>query len=162
VTEGIQRVVTTRAPEETKRVAARFGRLCRANDVVGLQGTLGAGKTCFVKGMARGLGIDDEREVVSPSFVLLRRYVGRLTLYHFDAYRLRDGREMEAIGCEEIFQSGGVSVVEWADHVSCCLPDEHFMIRILVSGENERQLQLDAAGAGPRSRAGRMLKALAS
>jgi len=153
--------VVTASPEQTRQAAARFARLCRSGDVVGLKGTLGAGKTCFVKGLARGLGVGDERRVVSPTFVLLRRYEGRLTLYHFDAYRLRNAREMEEIGCREIFEAGGLSVVEWADHVSQCLPEEHFMLHILVTGQEERTLRLDAVGEGPGARIAEMLAALA-
>jgi tRNA threonylcarbamoyladenosine biosynthesis protein TsaE len=148
-------------PEQTERMAAAFATLCRPNDVVGLEGTLGAGKTCFVRGLAVGLGVGDERQVLSPTFVLLRRYEGRLTLYHFDAYRLRDGAEMEQTGCAELFESGGVSAVEWADHVAECLPPEHFMLSIRVSGAREREFELTAAGRGPTGRLGAFRDALA-
>ena len=133
-------------------LGALFAGLCRPNDVIGLQGTLGAGKTCFVKGMARGLGVKDEGAVTSPSFVLLHEYRGRLALYHLDAYRLEDARQMDEIGCQEIFDSGGVSVVEWADHVLGCLPPEHFMLAIRLAGTSKREFSLSAAGTGPTSR----------
>jgi len=103
--------LATRSPEETQAMAAAFAKLCRPNDVIGLQGTLGAGKTCFVKGLAAGLGVDGPDKVTSATFVLLRRYSGRLTLYHFDAYRLQGAAELEQIGCGETFESGGVSVI---------------------------------------------------
>lgn len=143
---------TTGSPEQTQRVAARIASACRANDVLALEGTLGAGKTCFVKGLARGLGIEDTRAVASPSFVLLKVYEGDLTLYHFDAYRLRGSADMEAIGCGETFALGGVSVVEWADHVARCLPEEHFVIAIAVTGEITREFRISAVGGGCRSR----------
>jgi len=152
--------LTTESPEATMELGARFAALCRAGDVVGLQGTLGAGKTCFVKGMARGLGVGDERAVTSPSFVLLHEYRGRLTLYHFDAYRLADASQMEEIGCQEVFDSGGVSVVEWADHVQGCLPPEHFMLTIRLLGPSRREFSLTAAGAGPTSRLAGMFGSL--
>ena len=144
--------LVTDSPEATMELGARFAALCRPGDVVGLQGTLGAGKTCFVKGMARGLGVDDERAVTSPSFVLLHEYRGPLTLYHFDAYRLEDARQMEEIGCQEVFDSGGVSVVEWADHVLGCLPPEHFMLTIRLAGPSRREFSLTATGEGAYSR----------
>ena len=142
-------------------MAAAFGTLCRPSDVIGLEGTLGAGKTCFVKGLAAGLGVEQACSVVSPTFVLLRRYAGRLTLYHFDAYRLHDGAEMEDIGCADLFAAGGVSAVEWADHVRGCLPEQHFMLSINVTGERERDFALMAVGARPRERLGAFRRTLA-
>jgi tRNA threonylcarbamoyladenosine biosynthesis protein TsaE len=150
----------TDSPEATMELGARFAALCRAGDVVGLQGTLGAGKTCFVKGMARGLGVGDEQAVTSPSYVLMHEYQGTLTLYHFDAYRLTDASQMEEIGCQEVFDSGGVSAVEWADHVPGCLPPEHFMLTIRLVGSSRREFSLAAAGAGPTSRRAGMFDSL--
>jgi tRNA threonylcarbamoyladenosine biosynthesis protein TsaE len=141
------------SPDETEQMAAKFATLCRAGDVIGLQGTLGAGKTCFVKGMARGLGVKDVDEVTSPTFVLLKQHKGKkLTLHHFDAYRLEDARGMEEIGCDEIFHSRGVSVVEWANHVSSCLPPEHFLWTIRMAGGDRREFLLTACGKGPLER----------
>lgn len=137
--------LATDAPEETRRLAAASADAWVPNDVIGLTGTLGAGKTCFVKGLARGLGVDDLRQVISPTFVLLRRYVGRLPLHHFDAYRLRDASEMEEIGCAELFEAGGLSVVEWADHVAGCLPPEHFLLDIRVTEPTRRRFHLTAS-----------------
>jgi tRNA threonylcarbamoyladenosine biosynthesis protein TsaE len=154
--------LTTHSPEETQALAAAFAELCQPNDVIGLQGTLGAGKTCFVKGLAAGLNVKDLEKVVSPTFVLLRRYSGRLTLYHFDAYRLQGAAEMEQIGCAETFEGGGVSVIEWADHVAACLPGEHFMLVIMVTGERDRDFLLTATGAGPAARLGELPRALSA
>ena len=144
--------LVTHSPQETMEMAAALAKALRPNDVLGLQGTLGAGKTYFVKGMARGLGVADETAVTSPTFVLLRRYRGKLTLYHFDAYRLEDAGQMAEIGCYETFNSGGVSVVEWANHVSSCMPEEHFLLTIRVSGPTRRDFLLTACGPGPLSR----------
>jgi tRNA threonylcarbamoyladenosine biosynthesis protein TsaE len=151
----------TRSPEETMSLAAALADLFGPCDVLALQGTLGAGKTCFVKGLAHGLGVADERQVASPTFVLMRRHEGRLPLFHFDAYRLRGAAEMESIGCAEAFESGGVSVVEWADHVAGCLPREHFALSITVTGPSERRLMLTARGAGPQARMAAFRAALA-
>jgi tRNA threonylcarbamoyladenosine biosynthesis protein TsaE len=128
--------------------------------VFGLCGTLGAGKTTFVKGLARGLGVDEDRRVISPTFVLMRSYPGRLMLYHFDAYRLSGGEEMEAIGAAEAFASGGVAVVEWADHVAECLPQEHFLLHLTVEGRDRRRFKLEAVGPGPRARLASLANAL--
>lgn len=144
-----QATFETNSPAETMAVAAQFARHCQPNDVVGLTGTLGAGKTCFVKGMARGLEVEDLRQVTSPTFVLLQQYSGRYTLHHFDAYRLESADSMEEIGCEEIFDSGGVTVIEWADHVARCLPEEHFLWHLHIDGPRRRRLTLGARGIGP-------------
>jgi len=142
--DGIRLV--THSPDETQRMAARIAALLRPNDVLALCGMLGAGKTCFVKGLARGLGVRDERAVSSPSFVLLKQHEGKLTLYHFDAYRLSSAEDMEAIGCAELFRSGGVSVIEWADRVAGSLPEERIWIQITVKGQNTREFTIQARG----------------
>lgn len=152
---------TTHGPEQTMALGAALAEAAEPNDVFGLTGTLGAGKTCMVKGMARGLGVDDSHRVISPTFVLLRRYEGRLTLYHFDAYRLSNADEMEEIGCAELFEAGGVSAVEWADHVRQCLPPEHFIVEIQVTGRRERQLTVRAVGRGASQRMKSLLETLA-
>jgi len=137
----------THGPEETMDMAAAASDLCRPNDVIALEGTLGAGKTCFVKGLARGMGVGDHRRVISPTFVLLREYHGRLCVYHFDAYRLGDAAQMEAIGCAEVFDAGGVSVVEWADRVAGCLPERCLRLRIEVVGPTDRRFLLEGLSA---------------
>lgn len=142
-------------------MAGAFAEGCRAGDVLGLEGTLGAGKTCFVKGLARGLGVPEDQAVTSPTFVLLRHYSGRLTLYHFDAYRLTGADEMEALGCAEVFEAGGVSVVEWADHVAACLPPEHLWVKIFVRGSTEREFRLSAAGPKAAARIEELRRLLA-
>lgn len=134
-------------------LAARFARLCRPNDVIGLEGTLGAGKTCFVKGLGRGLGVSKSRRITSPTFVLLKEYEGaELTLHHFDACRLSGAEALVEIGCEEIFEDGGISVIEWADHVAECLPDEHFFWTVRVAGPSRRDFFLRGAGTQTRKR----------
>jgi tRNA threonylcarbamoyladenosine biosynthesis protein TsaE len=144
--------LTTHSADETEDVAAAFADLCCPNDVIGLQGTLGAGKTCFVRGLARGLGVPEGTQVISPTFVLLRQYGGRLRLNHYDAYRLQDAADMEEIGSDETFADGGVTVVEWADHVADCLPPAVFLVSIEVTGPSDRRLTVSARGDGPRER----------
>jgi len=154
--------LVTRSAEATEALGVAFGALCRPNDVIALEGTLGAGKTCFVRGVARGLGVPADARVISPTFVLMRRYTGRLTLYHFDAYRLMDSLDMEGIGCAETFESGGVSVIEWADHVADCLPDEHLVLSFRVTGATARELHLSARGTATQQRMAEFCVALAA
>lgn len=142
----------TESPAATQRIAAIFARQCSPNDVVGLKGSLGAGKTCFVKGMARGLGVEPIHQVTSPTFVLHKQYRGHLMLHHFDAYRLERAESMIELGCDEIFTSEGISVIEWADHVIESLPDSHFMWDFHITGRQERELTLVAKGTNPEKR----------
>jgi tRNA threonylcarbamoyladenosine biosynthesis protein TsaE len=126
------------------RLIAQHG--LRPSDVIALSGPLGAGKTVFVKGLAEGLGVEKAQPVTSPTFVLMNKYAGRMPLYHFDAYRLRSAADMLDIGCEEIFFGPGVSVVEWADRVPECLPDERLWVRIEIIGPASRRIALTPLG----------------
>ena len=112
---------------ETIKLGELIGKNVKGGDVIALIGELGTGKTHLIKGIARGLAADsfDEpsgdnlpREMVtSPTFTLIQEYRGRLTLYHIDAYRLEDARQLEALGFDELCEADGVIVVEWADRV---------------------------------------------
>ena len=111
----------SRGAGDTFDLGLRLGRRAAAGEVYALYGDLGAGKTAFAQGFAKGLGIDEA--VNSPTFVICCAYEGgRLPLYHFDAYRIADVSEMEEIGYEEFFYGDGVSLVEWADLVEELLP----------------------------------------
>jgi len=109
--------VTTGSEEETIAVAAETAAAFRGGEVVLLSGELGAGKTAFVRGLARGLGADPD-EVASPTFVLLTAYPGRLTLHHADLYRLRGNGDERELGLEELPGPAGVLAVEWAERLA--------------------------------------------
>lgn len=144
--------ILSHSPSQTRYIAEMFARQCQPNDVVGLKGTLGSGKTCFVKGMAEGLQVDADRQVTSPTFVLHKKHTGRLVLHHFDAYRLESAESMAELGCHEIFEDEGVAVIEWADHVMDCLPESYFMWTFRINGKTDRELTLQAKGENPQSR----------
>jgi len=143
----------SRGAGDTFDLGLRLGRRAAAGEVYALYGDLGAGKTAFAQGFAKGLGIDEA--VTSPTFVICCAYEGgRLPLYHFDAYRIADVSEMEEIGYEEFFYGDGVSLVEWADLVEELLPrdcirvwiervsDDDFDVRrIRISGVRAECLQ---------------------
>ena len=111
------------SPQATRRLGVRLGRLLKAGDVVALIGELGAGKTCFVHGLAEGLEISRDVPIPSPTFTVVNTYhQGRVTLYHLDLYRLGELDELEAIGYRDFLDGEGVTVLEWADRVPGALP----------------------------------------
>src|SRR5512135_215604 len=134
----------TASTAETEDVAERLAAGFRGGEVVLLSGELGAGKTAFVRGLARGLDADPE-EVTSPSFVLLTAYRGRLVLHHADLYRLRgDGDERE-IGLEELPGPGGVLAVEWADRLREARWPSPVRVRLEHAGADVRRIRIEEA-----------------
>ena len=127
---------------ETEAFAGRIAELLQAQDIITLEGDLGAGKTTFTKGLAKGLGIT--RTVNSPTFTILKQYEGRLALNHFDVYRLENSDE--DIGFDELFSGDAVSVVEWAAFIEEYLPKERLEITIRRLSETERLIELNPIG----------------
>jgi len=122
-------IITTHAPEETRRLGRRLGEKARPGLVIALTGDLGVGKTVFAQGFAEGMGV--KKVVSSPTFTILRQYEGeKLPLAHFDAYRLEDETEMEAIGGDEFLGADGVCLVEWPERIRGLLPPETVWISI--------------------------------
>src|SRR5207302_10643189 len=107
---------------------------------------LGAGKTQLVRAIAEGLGIADSRVVNSPTFVLIQEYEAQLPIYHFDAYRLRTEAEFFDLGAHEYFEGTGVCLVEWADRVTGCLPEQFLKITLHPTGETTRQMVVENQG----------------
>ena len=133
--------------EETLRLGKLLADVLPAGTVVALVGTLGAGKTRLVQAVAGALGVPRE-EVTSPTFVLVNEYVGgRLPVYHFDAYRLRDEDEFLELGPEEYFDGAGLTFVEWADRVENCLPRDFLRIDIEVTGDTQRRFTISGSSS---------------
>lgn len=139
------RTVMTASPESTMELAAKVACTLSPGDLVALTGDLGAGKTMFVKGLARGLGIPEDR-VSSPSFVILKEYAGRIPLYHFDVYRLDEGQFAETVDYRMYFYGDGLSVVEWADKVEHVLPGEYLRVELEYAQKRQRRLRFTARG----------------
>jgi tRNA threonylcarbamoyladenosine biosynthesis protein TsaE len=134
-------------PAATFEFGRRLGEHLFAGAVVALVGPLGAGKTYLSRSIAEGLGVPDSRVVTSPTFVLVQEYEGgRLPIYHFDAYRLAGDAEFAELGAEEYFAGRGVCLVEWADRVPGCLPDDYLRVELTVAGPNARRARLQATG----------------
>ena len=124
--------------EETLDIGMRLGQTLQSGDVLALYGGLGAGKTVFAKGIAKGLGIGEE--VTSPTFTLLRQYQGRLTLCHFDLYRIEDDQELEHIGFYDYLGGDNVCVIEWPENVPELLAT--IRVNIAGSGDEERRIEI--------------------
>lgn len=132
--------VVTGSPKETAVLAERLGEAAEAGTVLCLVGDLGAGKTLFTQGFARGLGVTGE--VTSPTFALMNQYDGRIPVTHFDLYRLEREEELDDIGFYEYAEDGrGVVLIEWADKFPDALPEPHMRLEIeRGEKENERRL----------------------
>jgi tRNA threonylcarbamoyladenosine biosynthesis protein TsaE len=133
--------ITTDA-DETSRFAARLAGLLQPGDVIALEGDLGAGKTTFTKGLAKGLEI--KRTVNSPTFTIIKEYKGKLPLYHMDVYRVADA--FEDLGFDEYFEGDGVTVVEWAHLIEEQLPQERLTIFLYREEGDTRKMVLVPQG----------------
>jgi tRNA threonylcarbamoyladenosine biosynthesis protein TsaE len=138
-------IFITHSPLETEAVGEQLGRMVRAGCVIGLSGDLGAGKTQFVKGVARALGATER--VHSPTFALINVYSsGRLPLYHLDLYRLETQQQIDDAGLDEYFLPDGVAIVEWVERWKRTRPDCYYSVRIEVIDETDRQIQYEYFG----------------
>jgi len=136
----VKSFVSTSALETTsygERIAAHL----KGGEVIALIGDLGAGKTTLAKGIARGLGVEDE--VVSPSFTLIQQYEGRLALTHIDLYRLDGSEEFEMIGGEEFLYTDGVTLIEWAEKIGDLLPKDLKKITIAIEENLDRTITVE-------------------
>jgi tRNA threonylcarbamoyladenosine biosynthesis protein TsaE len=137
--------ITAPTADDTERAGERLAECLGPGDVVAITGALGAGKTCFVRGVARGLGV--AHPVSSPTFVLVNHYTGRLPVVHFDAYRTTSLTEVIDLGFDELIAGGGVTLIEWADKVAPLLPPDAIVVRIEGLGDEARRIRIDRPGA---------------
>ena len=139
----------TKSAEETQRLGEQLGALLSAGDVLALAGELGSGKTTFIQGLAKGLGIDPDR-VKSPTFVLLREYPGPVPLVHIDGYRLEGAESALWLDLDWLFSRRKVTAIEWADRLQACLPEERLELRFEHKRTNQREIRAVAHGARAR------------
>jgi tRNA threonylcarbamoyladenosine biosynthesis protein TsaE len=143
---ALERVVETRDAAATQALGAVLAAVARPGDLISLVGELGAGKTQFAKGFGAGLGVTDT--IVSPSFVLMAEYRGRLPLFHIDLYRLSGAAEALAGGLVDERQGEGVTLIEWAERLADAMPVGRLEVLIDGSGDDPRRIALRAGSDG--------------
>jgi len=137
--------VQSSSPIETQKIAINFSKKILPGDTVAIYGNLGVGKTIFVQGLAKGLGI--KRKILSPTFVFMRSYEfakkgKKYDFHHIDLYRGESESDFRAIGLEDIFSQRSVVVLEWAEKISNILPKKKYEVRITTLGENIRKINI--------------------
>lgn len=145
-------VATTAGVDETRALAEALSSLARAGDLVLLAGDLGAGKTAFVQGFGRGLGVAER--ITSPTFTLVHVYEGRLPIHHLDVYRLEQLSEALDLGLPEMLDEGGVVLIEWGEAILPVLPHDYLEVRLTFGpGDDDRYVAVRLVGRGwaPRS-----------
>ncbi|HEX5616207.1 MAG TPA: tRNA (adenosine(37)-N6)-threonylcarbamoyltransferase complex ATPase subunit type 1 TsaE [Acidimicrobiia bacterium] len=152
--------IRTSSAGATRDVADALAGALRPGDVVVLSGDLGAGKTTFTQGLARGLGVTVP--VLSPTFALVHEYDGRVPLVHVDVYRLDHIQELHDLGFEELVDSGRVVVIEWGENVARALPADRLVVRLdLGAGPDDRWISISSHGGRWRTRVAQIETALA-
>ncbi|MCI9467871.1 MAG: tRNA (adenosine(37)-N6)-threonylcarbamoyltransferase complex ATPase subunit type 1 TsaE [Oscillospiraceae bacterium] len=137
----MKQIITTNSPEETEAAGMDLGRRVPDGTVIAMYGDLGAGKTAFVRGLARGMGID--ARVSSPTFTIVNEYVGDRTLIHFDMYRLQSADELFDIGWEDYLSRGCVCAVEWSENVEDAFFGDEWRLTIEKLSETQRRITIE-------------------
>jgi tRNA threonylcarbamoyladenosine biosynthesis protein TsaE len=138
--------VVSRSSAQTRSWGGKLGNLLKGGEIIGLVGELGTGKTCFVRGMAKGLDVGPDAWIRSPTFTLINEYHGRLPVYHIDLYRVGSREELEGLNLREYLYSDGVSVVEWFEHLPADEVNEYLEVKLAYANGNKRQLMFAPRG----------------
>ena len=132
--------------DETQAIGQKIGEIVVTGTLITLYGNLGSGKTSFVQGLARGLGVPAEYYITSPTYTLINDYPGRCNLYHVDLYRIDGIDEAEDIGLYEIMDGDGIIAIEWADRIEKDLPSDRVSLEFETTGDDSRIITLKAQG----------------
>lgn len=135
---NISMIYITNNAEQTINIAKEYAKTLQPNDVVLLNGDLGAGKTTFTKGIALGLGITES--ITSPTYAYMNDYNGKL--FHYDCYRLTSGEDAESLGLTDYFFANGVCVIEWSENIKSVLPENCKVVNITTISKNKRRIEL--------------------
>jgi len=140
----IRLIIESHSPHETKSWGRRLASILEGGELLGLIGDLGAGKTCFIKGLARGLRLRED-DILSPTFTMIQEHRGRFPLYHIDLYRL-DAVGLDDLGLREYLFSEGIAAVEWFERLREGSEMDYLSVRINYAGANLRRIEFSAAG----------------
>jgi tRNA threonylcarbamoyladenosine biosynthesis protein TsaE len=138
--------VVSKSARQTMSWGKKLGKLVQGGEIIGLVGELGAGKTCFVRGFAEGIGVGKDAWVRSPTFTLINEYNGRLPVYHIDLYRVGERGQQDGLNLREYLYGDGVSLIEWFEYLPADEVDEFLAIKIAHLGGARRQLVFAAHG----------------
>lgn len=127
-------------PEQTMALGEKLAKECLPGTVIAFEGSLGAGKTTFSKGLAKGLGI--KQEVTSPTYTIIAVYQGKLPLYHMDFYRMESSEEIELLGAEDYFYADGICLIEWSEKAADLLPEKHWTVQIKILDNDKREISI--------------------
>lgn len=134
-------VYTTHSRAETEALGEKLAEMTVGGTVVAMKGDLGAGKTCFTSGFAKGMGYSGD--VCSPTFAIVNEYRGgRLDIYHFDMYRISGWEDLYTTGYFEALESGGVLIIEWSENIEAALPESYVTVTIERLSENDRRIMV--------------------
>ena len=138
--------ITSDSAEQTVELGRRIGQKLKGGEVIAVCGPLGSGKTHLIKGIASGTGAQDQKQVTSPTFVIVNEYVGRLDIYHIDAYRLDSIAEFEMLGFDDFCYPQSVVLIEWADKVESALQAmDYIRIELSYASPTEREIHVGNA-----------------
>lgn len=136
--------IITRSPEETESFAEKLAEKFSGGEIVAFRGSMGMGKTCFTRGLARGLGF--EGSVTSPTFALVNEYIGgRLPLYHFDMYRVESWEDLYSSGYFDYIEAGGVIAAEWSENIENALEGKVITVNFERLDDNTRKITVTGA-----------------
>jgi tRNA threonylcarbamoyladenosine biosynthesis protein TsaE len=131
-------IILSDSPERTMEIAENFAKGLKTNDIVLLNGEMGAGKTVFAKGIAKGLGI--KKNITSPTYIYMNDYDSKL--FHYDCYRLKSGDEAESLGLCDYFSCGGICIIEWSENIKDILPENCITVNIKKITDVLRKIEL--------------------
>jgi len=137
--------ITSNSVKDTLKIGKIIAKNLHEGDIICLFGQLGSGKTVLTKGIAQGLGIKKDK-IISPTFVLIRQYRAKLPFFHLDLYRLKESKDILALGYEEYLYNNGITVIEWADRLRYLLPEEYLKIELFIKAASQRLIKFSPIG----------------
>ncbi|MDX9786575.1 MAG: tRNA (adenosine(37)-N6)-threonylcarbamoyltransferase complex ATPase subunit type 1 TsaE [Desulfobacterales bacterium] len=150
-TDCLKLETLTRSVTETRALGRRIGNAITGGLVIALTGDLGSGKTAFVQGLAKGIGVPDADYVTSPTYSIIHEYSGRLALFHMDLYRINDSSEAEDIGIYDLIQPENLVAIEWPEMIASELPKDHLSLFFEIQSDTTRKISICAYGLQAKS-----------